>query len=101
MLQGFAILLVISQYNNVLVSAFVICPYCDPNHMAYPNLEEAMRGYDVPMGNPNPGRGDSDPGIRNQIFVPMVRNSDGYYKLDDSFVSANTQIKVGIYIYIF
>ncbi len=34
---------------------YVICPYCDPNYMAFPNLEEAMRGYDVPMGNPNPG----------------------------------------------
>ena len=80
---------------DIFVESFVICPYCDPNHMAYPNMEEAVRGYDVPMGNPNPGRGDSDPGIRNQIFNPMVRNSDGYYKLDDSFVSANTQIKVG------
>ena len=30
-----------SDYN---VLAYVRCPYCDPNHMAYPNLEEAMRG---------------------------------------------------------
>jgi hypothetical protein len=37
------------------VQAYVICPYCDPNYMAYPNLEETCRGYDVPMGNPNPG----------------------------------------------
>ena len=88
-----AILMMIS-YVYIGVECFVICPYCDPNHMAYPNMEEAVRGYDVPMGNPNPGRGDSDPGIRNQIFNPMVRNSDGYYKLDDSFLSANTQIKV-------
>ncbi len=72
---------------------FIICPYCDPNYMAYPNLEEAMRGYDVPMGNPNPGRGNSDPGIRNQIFSPMFRNEDGYYKLDMGFVTANHQIK--------
>ena len=79
---------------GVFVQSFVICPYCDPNHMAYPNMEEAVRGYDVPMGNPNPGRGESDPGIRNQIFNPMVRNSDGYYKLDGSWISANTQIKV-------
>ena len=101
MFQGFTVVLFISQYNNFVVRAFVICPYCDPNHMAYPNLEEAVRGYDVPMGNPNPGRGDSDPGIRNQIFVPMVRNSDGYYKLDDRFISANTQIKVSVPIYSF
>ena len=26
-----------------VVKAYVKCPYCDPNHMAYPNLEEAMR----------------------------------------------------------
>ena len=71
----------------------VLCPYCDPNHMAYPNLEEAMRGYDVPMGNPNPGHGMADPGIRNQIFSPMVKNEDGHYKLDMSFVTANHQIK--------
>ena len=73
---------------------FVICPYCDPNHMHIPNLEESCRGYDVPMGNPNPPRGNSDPGIRNQIFSPMFRNDDGYYQLDRSFVTANTQIKV-------
>ena len=95
MLSSVSTLLIILQYD-VTVNAFIICPYCDPNHMAYPNLEEAVRGYDVPMGNPNPGRGDSDPGIRNQIFSPMIRNSDGYYKLDDSFVTANTQIKVSI-----
>ena len=32
----------IGSHHNVL--AYVRCPYCDPNHMAYPNLEEAMRG---------------------------------------------------------
>ena len=97
MLFKFIVLFILKYRYDIFVESFVICPYCDPNHMAYPNMEEAVRGYDVPMGNPNPGRGDSDPGIRNQIFNPMVRNSDGYYKLDDSFVSANTQIKVGRY----
>ena len=38
-----------------IASGYVVCPYCDPNHVAYPNLEETCRGYDVPMGNPNPG----------------------------------------------
>ena len=74
-------------------SGFVLCPYCDPNYIAYPNLEEAMRGYDVPMGDPNPGQGMTDPGIRNQIFSPMVRNQDGYYQLDTRFITANHQIK--------
>jgi hypothetical protein len=77
-----------------VTTGYVKCPYCDPNYMAFPNLEEAMRGYDVPMGNPTPGRGDSDPGIRNQIFVPMYRNSDGHYQLETKFITANTQIKV-------
>ena len=95
MILKFIVLFILKCRYDIFVDSFVICPYCDPNHMAYPNMEEAVRGYDVPMGNPNPGRGDSDPGIRNQIFNPMVRNSDGYYKLDDTFVSANTQIKVG------
>ena len=35
---------------------YVLCPYCDPNHSAYPNLDEACRGYDVPMGNPVPAQ---------------------------------------------
>ena len=56
-----------------------------------------MRGYDVPMGNPTPPRGDSDPGIRNQIFAPMFRNDDARYKLDVGFITANTQIKVRSY----
>ena len=71
----------------------VLCPYCNPSHMAYPNLEEAMRGYDVPMGNPNPGHGMADPGIRNQIFNPMIKNEDGHYQLDMRFITANHQIK--------
>ena len=94
MLLQVVLLFILKHSSDIYVQSFVICPYCDPNHMAYPNMEEAVRGYDVPMGNPNPGRGESDPGIRNQIFNPMVRNSDGYYKLDGSWISANTQIKV-------
>lgn len=88
-------LLAILTFSSILakIEAFVLCPYCDPNHMAYPNLEEAMRGYDVPMGNPNPGHGMGDPGIRNQIFSPMIKNEDGHYQLDTTFVTANHQIK--------
>ena len=32
------------------------CTYCDPNFMAIPGIEEALKGYDVPIGNPNPGK---------------------------------------------
>ena len=73
---------------------FIICPYCDPEHDPYPNIKEAMRGYDVPMGNPNPAKGNYDPGVRSQIFIPTVRNKDGYYMTDTSFITANAQIKV-------
>ena len=45
------------------------------------------------MGNPNPGPGESDPGIRNQIFAPMVRDEDGHYVVDGSFVTGNSQVK--------
>ena len=74
--------------------SFVICPYCNPGHSPYPNLKEAMRGYDIPMGDPNPSKGNYDPGVRDQIFSPTVRTKDGYYALDMSFVTANAQIKV-------
>ena len=77
-----------------ICTAFVICPYCDPGHSPYPNLKEALRGYDVPMGDPNPSKGNYDPGVRDQIFPPTVRTKDGYYALDMSFITANAQIKV-------
>ena len=32
-------------------------------------------------------------GIRNQIFQPIYQNNDGYYALDESFVTANVMIK--------
>ena len=80
------------------VKGFVICPYCDPEHDPYPNIKEAMRGYDVPMGDPNPAKGNYDPGVRSQIFMPTIRNKDAYYKLDMSFITANSQIKVEIFV---
>lgn len=45
------------------------------------------------MGNPNPGHGNTDPGIRNQIFNPMIRNNDAHYQLDKNFVTANAIVK--------
>lgn len=29
------------------------CPYCNPNYVDVPNLQSAMKGYDLPMGDPN------------------------------------------------
>ena len=71
----------------------MICPYCDPNYKPYPSVDEACRGYDVPMGNPIPSQGKIDPGIRNQIFQPIYQNADRYYALDVDFVTANVMIK--------
>ena len=51
------------------MSAFILCPYCDPNYEPYQNVDEACRGYDVYMGNPVPAQGRSDPGIRNQVAL--------------------------------
>jgi hypothetical protein len=34
------------------------CPFCDPNFMD-PGVEEALKGYDVPSGDPNPGKCNS------------------------------------------
>ena len=32
-------------------------------------------------------------GIRNQIFLPMARNSDGHYEVDETFITGNEQVK--------
>ena len=49
----------INKYNkahNVEMKKLVgHCPYCDPNWNDVPNFPESMKGYDVPMGNPDPG----------------------------------------------
>lgn len=101
---------------GILIGVFVMakgqdlgkCPYCDPNYMDVPNLESAMKGYDLPMGNPNRkpfifvaahfqsiflGAGSEDPGVRNQIFWPMSKNVKGLMEVDGSFVSVNQMIK--------
>ena len=58
-----------------------------------PGLLEACRGYDTPSGNPHPSRGSTDPGLRKQIFQPMVRDQDGHYTLDGRFVTGNEQVR--------
>ncbi len=29
------------------------CPYCDPNYIDIPNLQSALKGYNLPMGDPD------------------------------------------------
>ena len=38
---------------EIISSLMGYCPYCDPNYMDIPNLQSAMKGYDLPMGDPN------------------------------------------------
>jgi len=90
----FHISLLLCLYSpRVVYGVGIICPSCDPNYAAYPNLEEPCRGYDLPMGNPSPERGKTDPGIRNQIFEPMYQNDDGHYALQGSFITGNIMVK--------
>ena len=63
-----------------------------------PGLLEASRGYDTPSGNPHPGRGSTDPGLRKQIFQPMMRDHDGHYTLDGRFVTGNEQVRALPYL---
>ena len=42
-------------HSNAMKKLVANCPYCDPNWHDVPNFPEAMKGYDVPMGNPDPG----------------------------------------------
>ena len=60
------------------MSGYVVCPYCDPNYKPYPNVDEACRGYDVPMGNPIPAQGKTDPGERKK----MAKTKSKYYFRD-------------------
>ena len=39
------------------------------------------------------GGGMRDPGIRNQIFLPMMSNDLGYMELDGTFVTIDQNIK--------
>ena len=39
------------------------------------------------------GAGIQDPGIRNQIFLPMISNELGLMEVDGSFISVNEIMK--------
>ena len=39
------------------------------------------------------GMGNYDPGIRNQIFNPMLTNADGLRELDGRYITANPLVK--------
>ena len=47
----------ISQFRKKLINGHLIgrCKYCDPAWSYVSNFAEAVKGYDVPMGNPYPG----------------------------------------------
>ena len=47
----------ILQYRKKLINGHLIgrCKYCNPAWSYVSNFAEAVKGYDVPMGNPYPG----------------------------------------------
>ena len=49
------------------------CEYCDPNFMNVPGIEEALKGYDVPSGNPNPGGDETKLGGYGDRFGDYVQ----------------------------
>ena len=69
------------------------CPYCGPNYSDVPNFAESVKGYDLPLGNPYPGPGRYDPGIRGKIFSPMQTNDDGYREVSGGYITTNPMIK--------
>lgn len=39
------------------------------------------------------GAGSQDPGVRNQIFMPMTKNKKGFMEVDGRFITVNDMIK--------
>ena len=62
------------------------CKYCDPNWTPFPNMIAAMRGYNLPYGDP--WHKDYDPGFTNQIFLP-TRYEDKKVSLDPSITASD------------
>ena len=58
------------------------CPYCQPDYMDVANLQSALKGYDLPLGDPD--RID-DPGVKGQIFEGMIRNEKGLMEINGDF----------------
>lgn len=53
---------------------------CNPSFVPFANLYASMVGYDVLKGNPFDIAKLYDPGYRNFIFAPMIKNAqDRYY----------------------
>jgi len=71
--------------------------------MAYPNLEESCRGYDVPMGNPNPGEYK---GLKGQSIWPEIELFDCFFRGNDGnnnsffpFMVVYLLLRIGVYIF--
>ena len=47
------------------------CPYCDPDWDDVPNLPEAMKGYDVAMGNPDSGN-SINLNLKKRLFIGII-----------------------------
>ena len=69
----------IDKYNKAHHAAMkeliAECPYCDPDWEDVPNSIEAMRGYDIALGNPDPGikySNDFSYILLNTVFLGLL-----------------------------
>ncbi|XP_066925072.1 uncharacterized protein [Clytia hemisphaerica] len=60
---------------------------CSPNWLPFDNMNSALKGYDIMTGNPFSN--GKDPGFRQQIFVPTVKNAEHRYELHSAFTYDN------------
>ena len=60
---------------------------CSPNWLPFDNMNSALKGYDIMKGNPLSN--GKDPGFREQIFVPTVKNAQHRYELHSAFTYDN------------
>ena len=42
-----------SHSGTTSLPIFATCPFCDPDFQDVPNLQSALKGYDLPSGDPD------------------------------------------------
>ena len=71
-----------SAFQVSQAQAVQCCEECNPAYEEYPNLHAGMVGYDVFKGNPFNEEGIRDPGFKELIFAPMIKQDDTRMALD-------------------
>ena len=49
----FILVLMCFQKGGFSIPILPRCPFCDPNFVDVPNLQSALKGYDLPLGDPD------------------------------------------------